>query len=139
MKKVALVLVFVLATLVAVGAYLFTVFGPVMQGDITAAWAHRVQDYAAAHDATLPRTWSDFVAWQITRQPEYTVTPGEIEKRFRILERDLRKGTDSTRYIEVIDPKLKKMEDFVNRTVRAAIYNTPNNSLEPTAGRLDAK
>ena len=125
MKKVAIVLGLVFAILAAVGAYVYSVTRPIVLGDITASWASSVRDYAIAHDATLPKTWSEFVAWEKAKDPGYGITSDEMEKRFRILERDLRKGTDSTRYIEIIDPDLKKMEDFVNRTVRSAAYDTP--------------
>lgn len=125
----------VLALLTVAVVYVYSIAKAIVFGDITAAWAHSVQEYAIAHDATLPPTWSDFVEWQRTKKPEYKISSGEMEMRFRIVERDLRKGTDSTRYIEVIDPDLKGMEGMINRMVRAAAPNSNNQKPQGTEVR----
>jgi hypothetical protein len=130
MKRIAKSLALAGGVLVTLGVcaavYVYSVTKPMILGDITASWAHSMRAFAISHDAKLPTTWREFVNWEKEQNPNYRITPEEMEKRFRIHQYDLRKGTESTIYIEVIDPKLKGMEDYVNRTVRTAIYETPN-------------
>ncbi len=125
-KKMKALLSLLGATLLSVGIGCFALWyfvgTPIAEGGITARMAHEIRDYAVENDLMLPATWEELIEWYRTREPNHPTTAASYSSTFNIRKRNLSETADGEIFIEVIDPKLKKMEGNLNRVIRSAIY-----------------
>jgi hypothetical protein len=123
---IAVVLVLVLfAALIGLSIYM----RPVIQGDVTATFAHDLSAFVSEHDGNLPKDWSEFCGWMEVHNPKSKWPKEELDERFSILIRKRQEGDKVPRYIEIKDASIRGMEDFVNRMIQATPLEKTNVSI----------
>jgi len=94
---------------------------PIVHGDITAAFAADVSGFVSKHEGRLPSDWNEFATWMKSDMSSTRWKASELEERFQLKIPEQRQTPDVPTYIEVIDPDLKNMQDYINRLVHNAI------------------
>jgi hypothetical protein len=101
------------------GWLLYPALAPV-RGDITGAFAADVSDFVKAHHGALPTDWEQFVEWSKASRDHCRWTETELQKRFLIHISRVTNQANPPEYIRVLDPKLVRMQDYINRRVHNA-------------------
>lgn len=113
-----------IALVTVASAFVYIVLRPVARADTAAGFANGMREYAVEHSLLLPETWSDYLEWGKRRHnwdiPESRMDGAYLEALYVVRHRDVGTGLPDTVYIEVIDPQLKHMEGFINRTLASA-------------------
>jgi hypothetical protein len=109
----------VLALLVIAAFWKLTIT-PIVDGDTTAAFAGDLAEYVSAHNGMLPTNWTEFAEWMKKTKESARWKAVELERRFAIRIPRQHEGATPPVYIEVIDPQLRNMQDFINRAIQNA-------------------
>lgn len=122
------------ALLISAGILVYVVFLPIAVADGSISFAGEMKEFALKNSLTLPRSWSEFMIWRRNYYDYGDTDPiideEYLEASFRVRHYDLMTGTNSTIYIEVIDPDLKGMEGAINRIVNQARYEAKSEQIE---------
>ena len=132
MKKfITGLLIFSVVLLVSVGILFYTVWLPISRADTAAMFASGLKEYAICHSLLLPEKWSDYVSWCV-KTKKWQISESNsggryLDEMYVIRHRDLNTGSDTTLYLEVLDPKIKKQELYLNQTINSARYEIKSN------------
>jgi hypothetical protein len=113
----------ILPVMVALGAIvggIFFLMRPVVIGDITAGFAEDVRSYVMAHHGSLPTDWIGFSEWIKQAKGSDRWKPEDLSARFAIRSTTVVTVKADDHPVEIIDPSLIGMQDYLDRALRSA-------------------
>ena len=121
MRPLLWILLPAIAVVLGFFAYWQHFIQPIAYGGITAAFAADVSAFVSKHEGRLPSDWNEFTIWMKSDMSSARWKTAELEKRFQLKIPAQRQTPDVPTYIEVIDPHLKNMQDYINRVIHQTI------------------
>ena len=124
-SKNGILILFCVASLTG-GLWVYFQLRPMIAGDRTAAFTNILMEFVSAHDGRLPQDWSEFCNWMKVNKPGGECSVPELEKRFVILIHQRQAigaaGSEIPHYIEIKDPAITGMTDFVNGRIQCTEF-----------------
>lgn len=116
---------FVIIALYA-GAWSYVWWGPpqlrlTSKYDLAFKFANNIHVLVAKNSGRLPVNWAEFETWQQVEDGAVIWTEEGTSSRLMLLRPPFEIIDNIPRYIRVIDPDLKKMEDYINLRIDDAI------------------
>jgi len=126
--KIAAVFLLSLFILFAIGVVINVALTlkPVVRGDMTAAFAWDLVDYTKFHHGNLPDSWDDFCKWMKESKSSERWKSESLKREFIILRKNIVRGKEVERYVEITDPANQGMEDFINQRLHASVFEGTN-------------
>ncbi len=112
------------------GAWSYVWWGPpqlrlTAKYDLAFNFANNFHILIANNSGRLPEDWEEFEKWQMHENGSVRWTEEGTSSRLKLLSPPFEIIDNVPQYIRVIDPDLKKMEDYINMRIDDALVKEP--------------